>query len=116
MSTFVRRPTGLRLAAATTLLLMTAASTRAQLQYQLTDLGTLGGPTAGANDINERGRVVGWSTSTAGVRWGFYYDENNRMFRLAHWNNATSEALAMSNNPEEACGWGINDDGHRRAL
>ncbi len=44
MSTFVRRPTGLRLAAATTLLLMTV-STRAQRQYQVTDLGTLGGPT-----------------------------------------------------------------------
>lgn len=114
MFTFARRPTGLRLAA-TALLLMTA-STRAQLQYRITDLGTLGGPTAGANDINENGRVVGWSTNAAGVQWGFYYDENNRMFRLAHWTNDTSEALGMSNNPEEACGWGINDDGHRRAL
>ena len=79
MFTYLRRPTGLRLAAATTLLLM-AASTQAQLQYRITDLGTLGGPTAGANDINERGRVVGWSTNAAGVRWGFFYDENTGCF------------------------------------
>jgi probable HAF family extracellular repeat protein len=40
---------------------------------QMTDLGTLGGGGAIATDINEKGQVVGWSTTESGARRPFLW-------------------------------------------
>ncbi|GAA4706084.1 hypothetical protein Prum_007610 [Phytohabitans rumicis] len=44
-----------------------------QGSYQETDLGTMGGSTTAALDINERGEVVGWGYTTVATR-GFVWD------------------------------------------
>ncbi len=82
--------------------------------YEIQDLGTLGGLTSAANDINDNGHVVGWAENPTGLRWGFLWI-GTQMYSLRHWTNEESETLALSNNLEETCGWG-RSGGNRRAL
>jgi len=82
--------------------------------YEIMDLGTLGGSTSAANDINDSGHVVGWAESSTGLRWGFLW-MGTQMYSLRHWTNEEAEALALSNHLEETCGWGLSS-GNRRAL
>jgi probable HAF family extracellular repeat protein len=84
-------------------------------RYAATDLGTLGGPTAAARDIDDAGAIVGWSENADGVQLGFRL-EYGYMMRLTHWGIHTAEALAASGWPEETCGWALNDFGQRRAM
>ena len=42
----------------------------------LTDLGTRGGDRSDAQDINERGQVIGYSTTAAGARHAFLWERN----------------------------------------
>jgi len=47
---------------------------QAEVQYSITDLGTLGGRWSHANAINDHGAVVGWSTTAEGDAHAFLYD------------------------------------------
>jgi probable HAF family extracellular repeat protein len=40
---------------------------------RVTDLGTVGGPIASANDINDRGDIVGWSFTAGGAEHAFLF-------------------------------------------
>jgi len=51
-----------------------AGTFRAQAQlYNITDLGTLGGPTSTAWGLNNHGQIVGWSDTTNGQSHGFVW-------------------------------------------
>jgi uncharacterized membrane protein len=43
------------------------------LRGRLTDVGTLGGADSVATDLNERGALAGWSTTSAGIGHAFYW-------------------------------------------
>jgi probable HAF family extracellular repeat protein len=64
---------GLRLAALA-LALAAPATTRADVSYTVTDLGTLGGTYSGATGINASGQVVGSSYTASGQLHAFLYD------------------------------------------
>lgn len=84
--------------------------------YQILDLGTLGGLQSAALDINESGTVSGWAERESGERAGFRYERGFRMVPLLYWSGQGSAANALSDFGEEACGWGVGDDGQQRAL
>lgn len=56
----------------------------------MTDIGTLGGNYAGANEINALGHVVGWSKDAYGGDRAFYYDGtkmNDLGIDIGGWSN-----------------------------
>ena len=59
------------------------------------DLGTLGGAESWANDVNERGRVVGASMTKRGTRHAFLW-QGGRMRDLGTLGGAESEAIAIN--------------------
>ena len=65
----------LRACGATAALLFCAAANSAPhfvVNYvSVKDIGTIGGPIAGARDINDRGEIVGWSYDAAGAEHAF---------------------------------------------
>ena len=73
--------------------------------YTITDLGTLGGSSSSAIDINEAKQVTGYSYTTAGSRHAFYYDGSTM-----HDIGALDEDYSYSD------GRGINDNGHITGL
>ncbi|MEM7307865.1 MAG: hypothetical protein AAF682_14395 [Planctomycetota bacterium] len=105
-----------RVALATLVALGPAAGLASAQLYEIEDLGTFGGPTSAANAINESGAVVGWATTAAGTQWGFHLWQGVRI-NLTHITGAfTAEALGVSNNIEESCGWALNSQGQRRGM
>lgn len=64
-------------------------------QGKALDLGTLGGPTSAATAINDRGQVVGWSTTGDGGRRAFLW-QDGAMTDLGALNNGTSAATAIN--------------------
>jgi probable HAF family extracellular repeat protein len=54
--------------------LITASPTLAQ-QYELVDLGTLGGVFSRANAISENGTIAGWATNAPGVKHAVLWDD-----------------------------------------
>jgi len=67
---------------------------------QIMDLGTLGGATAFARDINEPGQIVGESTTAGGQTHAFLitpWSGSGRMVDLGTLGGTFSQALAISN-------------------
>jgi probable HAF family extracellular repeat protein len=60
------------------------------------DLGTLGGPLSGANDISLNRRVVGYADTAHGERHAFLYGSDGRMRDLGTLGGTFSEATAIS--------------------
>jgi probable HAF family extracellular repeat protein len=65
--------------------------------YRVIDLGTLGGATSAANDINESGAIVGWARTASGrvhaVIW-----RNGQMADIGTLGGPNSAATGVSNN------------------
>src|SRR5690242_13151067 len=65
--------------------------------YRVIDLGTLGGATSAANDINESGAIVGWAKTASGrvhaVIW-----RNGHMTDIGTLGGPNSAATGISNN------------------
>jgi probable HAF family extracellular repeat protein len=73
------------------------------------DLGTLGGYSSNATDINDSGQIVGYSNSSYDypLNYGFLY-ENGRMVKLS-W-TGSSNATSINNNGQ-IVGYGSYDNG-----
>lgn len=65
----------------------------------MTDLGTLGGNLSRTLDLNNRGQVVGFSTTASGLEHAFRWDGSGRMKDLGTLGGTSSRA------------WRVNDDG-----
>jgi probable HAF family extracellular repeat protein len=65
--------------------------------YQVVDLGTLGGPSSGATDLNNAGAAVGWA-ATAGGRVHAVVWRAGRIIDIGTLGGPTSRATSISNN------------------
>lgn len=81
------------------LLLFLVTSTFGQVQYAITDLGTLGGTTSYAYGINNSGQIVGWADTTTAYRHAFLYSGSGPIQDLGTLGGGNSFA------------YGINDSG-----
>jgi probable HAF family extracellular repeat protein len=68
------------------------------IHYKVTPLGTLGGDSTVANDLNDLGQVVGWSQTASGERHAFLWKEG-AMTDLCPA-NGRSEARGINNRGE----------------
>ena len=68
--------------------------------YRITDLGNIGGTTAFAWRINERGQAIGWGTTASGNTHGFFWTAKTGMIDLGTFPRAVGSVA-----------WGLNDDG-----
>jgi probable HAF family extracellular repeat protein len=66
---------GTLVAAALALSLPLAAGSLSAQEYELVELGTLGGSTSQALGITQSGRVLGWATTPQSVKHPVYWDE-----------------------------------------
>jgi probable HAF family extracellular repeat protein len=64
--------------------------------YTVTDLGTLGGSTSIARDINDCGQVVGQSLNASGQNRGFLWEEGKGMKDLGTLGGPTSPARGIN--------------------
>lgn len=76
--------------------------------YTLTDLGTLGGAASSAQDINNRGEIVGWSNLADGKRRAFLYRDGVMTDLGTHVGGSFSEATAINDHGQVAGFSGIN--------
>ncbi|MER7457219.1 hypothetical protein [Micromonospora sp. NPDC126480] len=80
---------------------------------RLTDLGTLGGSESVPADINERGQIVGTSTTADGARHAFLWDRG----RMINLGTPSGESGAQAvNDRGEVTGWTVAADGTRQSF
>jgi probable HAF family extracellular repeat protein len=77
--------------------------------YSVVDLGTLGGDSSEATDLNESGQVVGISTTSAGQKKAFLWHDG-KMKNLGTLGGPTSHA-ARINDSGTVVGWSETPDG-----
>jgi probable HAF family extracellular repeat protein len=65
-------------------------------RFTLTDLGTLGGASSAANNVNDLGQVAGSSLSASGVEHAFLFSDG-KMIDLGTLGDTSSAALALNN-------------------
>jgi probable HAF family extracellular repeat protein len=82
--------------------------------YTFTDLGTLGGPTSHADDINDSGQIAGTATTAAGNEHAFLWNDGC-MIDLGTFGGLASNAVAI-NNRGQVVGWAQTAAGYRRAF
>lgn len=82
----------------------------------LNDLGTLGGLKSEATGINEKGQIVGRSTTASGSNdWHAFLFKGNKMHDLGTLGGASSEALGI-NNKGHVVGSSMTDAGAEHAF
>src|SRR5204862_8184566 len=64
---------------------------------RMVDVGTLGGATSIAHDVNDRGEVVGFAETAAGQPHAFLWTATAGMRDLGALGTAASMALAINN-------------------
>ena len=88
------------------LAILPASSSRAQLTYSVTDLGSLDGGASSANDINDLGQVVGVSFLN-GVRRAYVW-QNGSMVPLPGLNPDRNSTASAINNLGQVAGHSID--------
>jgi len=71
---------------------------------RVVDLGTLGGVTSFAEDVNDRGHVVGSSATPAGETHAFFWRQGQGMVDLGTLGGNQSGATDV-NNSDQVVGW-----------
>ena len=82
--------------------------------WAIRDLGTLGGNSSAATAINNRGQIVGWSTTRSGAKHAFLW-QRGTMRDLGTLGGAESAALAL-NERGQIVGWSTTKKGTKRAV
>src|SRR5438876_321766 len=63
--------------------------------YKIVDLGTLGGKSSTAMDINNKGRITGYSDTSTAARHAFLY-KDGKMFDLGNAGGTATVALRIN--------------------
>ena len=82
--------------------------------WKVSDLGTLGGNESAATATNNKGQIVGWSTTRTGAKLAFLW-ENGTMRDLGTLGGTESAALAL-NERGQIVGWSTSKDGTKKAA
>lgn len=98
------------------LYVMTAMnSTKAQVQYQVIDLGTLGGNSSRAYDINELTQIVGVAKNNSGEDRAFLWQDGN-MINLETLEGDFSWAYGLNNAGQVVGQTNLNNGSYRAFL
>ena len=83
---------------------LAAGIASAEAEYQVVDLGTLGGASSAALGINDRSQAVGWSRDSNGVMQAFVW-QNGTMTGLGFLPGGTTSVANAINNAGEITGY-----------